>query len=62
VNEEQPTYRIDLRPLPDSVPVHLRSKHLLKFALRATKLKAVSVKELPADKGDMPVEKTPGGS
>jgi hypothetical protein len=40
-------YRLTLRPLPDAVPVEHRLRRLLKWALRAGRLRCLTVEALP---------------
>lgn len=42
---------IVLRPLPSDVPLGVRLKGVLKYALRAADLKCVEAVEVPAGKG-----------
>ena len=46
-----PDYRLTLRPLPSSIAPAIRLRALLKYALRACRLRCVHVEELPADSG-----------
>jgi hypothetical protein len=50
VSKPDPTRIIlELTPLASDVPVAVRLRHLLKFALRAQQLRAVEIRESPAD-------------
>jgi hypothetical protein len=46
VMQNGPRYRVELQPLRSDVPVDVRLRHLLKLALRACQLRAVSVREI----------------
>jgi hypothetical protein len=47
MSKREPEFKLHLRALRDEVPAHLRLRHLLKLAMPVTKLRALSVEEVP---------------